>query len=154
MTTIVDYAHNGMALEALLSSVRAEYPGRELTVLFGCTGGKGLDRREGMGAAAGRWADRIILTEDDPGPEEVADICADIGRYITAQGKGYTVIPDREKAISAAILNASRPAVVVLAGKGTEQVQKRKNGAVSCAPDGLLAQKALARCAAGDAPRG
>ncbi|MFQ9918018.1 MAG: glutamate ligase domain-containing protein [Flavonifractor plautii] len=52
-----------------MRSVRAEYPGRELTVLFGCTGGKGIDRREGMGNAAEEWADRIILTEDDPGPE-------------------------------------------------------------------------------------
>ncbi len=145
LTVIVDYAHNGMSLEALLSSVRCEYPGRELTVLFGCTGGKGLDRRAGMGSAAGRWADRIFLTEDDPGPEEVLDICADIGRHITPHGKTWTVLPDRTAAISAAIGEAHRPAVVVLAGKGAEQTQKRKEGAVSCPPDGLLAKKVLER---------
>lgn len=143
LTVIVDYAHNGMALEAVLSSVRREYAERQLTVLFGCTGGKGLDRREGMGNAAGKWADRILLTEDDPGGEEVVDICADIGRYLAAHQKGYTVIPDREQAISAAILEAERPAVVVLAGKGAEQEQKRKHGGEPCAPDGLLAQKVL-----------
>ena len=144
LTVIVDYAHNGMALEALLSSVRREYPGRELTVLFGCTGGKGLDRREGMGTAAGKWADRIILTEDDPGPEEVVDICADIGRYITAQDRPFTVIPNREQAISTAVMECSTPAVVVLAGKGAEQEQKRKSGGEPCAPDGMLAKKVLA----------
>lgn len=143
LTVIVDYAHNGMSLEALLSSVRTEYPGRQLTVLFGCTGGKGLDRREGMGHAAGRWADRILLTEDDPGPEEVESICADIGRYIAPHGKTWATIPDREKAISAAILEAEGPAVVVLAGKGAEQRQKRKEGSVPCAPDGMLARKVL-----------
>ncbi len=143
IAVIVDYAHNGMSLEALLSSARAEYPDRQLTVLFGCTGGKGLDRREGMGSAAGRWADRIFLTEDDPGREDVTDICDDIGRYIVPHGRGWTTIPNREKAIAAAILEADRPAVVLLAGKGSEQTQKRKNGPEPCAPDGMLARKVL-----------
>ena len=96
-----------------------------------------------MGQAAGRWADRIILTEDDPGPEEVPDICADIGGYIAPFGKSWTVIPDREEAVERAILEASTPAVVVLAGKGAEQQQKRKNGPEPCVPDALLARRAL-----------
>lgn len=145
LTVIVDYAHNGMSLEATLSSVRREYPDQELTVLFGCTGGKGLDRREGMGTAAGRWADRILLTEDDPGPEAVEEICREIGSYITPFGKRYTVIPDREEAVSTAILGARGPAVVVLAGKGAEQLQKRASGWEPCVPDGLLAQTVLER---------
>ena len=143
ISVIVDYAHNGMSLENALSSVRAEYPDRELTVLFGCTGGKGIDRREGMGNAAGRWADRIILTEDDPGPEEVEAICADIGVFLAAHGKEYTVIPNRERAVETAILGANRPAVVLLAGKGCETAQKRKNGPEPCRPDGELARQAL-----------
>ena len=149
LTVIVDYAHNGMSLEAILSSVRREYPDRELTVVFGCTGGKGLDRREGMAAAAGRWADRIILTEDDPGPEEVVDICADIGRYLAPCGKDYTVIPDREEAVETAVMEVRRPSVVILAGKGAEQQQKRKNGPEPCIPDGTLAQRTLDKYNAG-----
>ena len=143
ISVLVDYAHNGMSLENALRSVRAEYPDRELTVLFGCTGGKGIDRREGMGNAAGRWADRILLTEDDPGPEEVEAICADIGVFVSAHGKDYTVIPNREAAVERAILGASRPAVVLLAGKGCETAQKRKNGPEPCRPDGELARQAL-----------
>ena len=142
-TVIVDYAHNGMALEALLRSVRADYPGAPITLLFGCTGGKGLDRREGMGKAAGQYADAILLTEDDPGPEEVEDICAEIGTYIAPFGKTWTVIPDRERAIQAAIETAPEGTVVVLAGKGSEMEQKRKNGPEPCVPDGMLAQKYL-----------
>ena len=144
ISVIVDYSHNGMSLETALRSVRAEYPGRELTVLFGCTGGKGIDRRAGMGNAAGALADRIILTEDDPGPEEVEAICADIGRFIAAHGKDYAVIPDRPAAVREAVLGARRPAVVLLAGKGCETQQKRRNGPEPCAADGQLAQAALA----------
>lgn len=145
VSVIVDYAHNGMSLEALLRSARAEYPGRQITVLFGCTGGKGIDRREGMAAAAGALADRIILTEDDPGPEAVADICADIQRYLLPFGKTGEIIPRREEAVARAVLDCTPPAVVVLAGKGCELVQKRKNGPEPCVPDGILAQKALER---------
>ena len=145
VSVIVDYAHNGMSLTSLLRSARAEYPGRELTVLFGCTGGKGIDRREGMGNAAGALADRILLTEDDPGPEEVEDICADIQRYLTPFGKTGIVVPDREEAVRRAILEARTPAVVVLAGKGCETQQKRRNGPEPCVLDGMLAQLALDR---------
>ena len=143
LTVIVDFAHNGMSLETALRSIRTEYPDRELTVLFGCTGGKGLDRREGMGRAAAQHADRIILTEDDPGPEEVTDICADIGRYISQYGKEYTIIPDRPAAVKAALEEATLPAVVLLSGKGSETAQNRKNGPVPCLSDGQLAQQFL-----------
>ena len=143
LTVIVDFAHNGMSLETALRSIRTEYPDRELTVLFGCTGGKGLDRRESMGRAAAQLADRIILTEDDPGPEEVTDICNHIGRYISEYGKEFSVIPDRPEAVKAALDEATRPAVVLLAGKGNETTQKRKNGPVPCLSDGQLAQQFL-----------
>lgn len=143
ISVIVDYSHNGMSLRNALRSVRTEYPDRQLTVLFGCTGGKGIDRREGMGNAAGEFAHRIILTEDDPGPEEVEDICADIGVFLKKWNKDYTVIPNREQAVETAILEAPRPAVVLLAGKGCEVYQKRKNGPEPCIPDGVLAQHAL-----------
>ena len=134
-----------MSLRNALSSVRQEYPGRELTVLFGCTGGKGIDRREGMGNAAGELADRVILTEDDPGPEAVEAICADIGVFLQRHGKAYTVVPNREQAVEQAILGARRPAVVLLAGKGCETQQKRKSGPEPCIPDGELARRTLER---------
>ena len=145
ISVIVDYSHNGMSLRNALSSVRQEYPGRELTVLFGCTGGKGIDRREGMGNAAGELADRVILTEDDPGPEAVEAICADIGVFLQRHGKAYTVVPNREQAVEQAILGARRPAVVLLAGKGCETQQKRKSGPEPCIPDGELARRTLER---------
>ena len=142
-TVIVDYAHNGMSLAAVLRAVRKDYPEEPVTVLFGCTGGKGLDRREGMGKAAGELADTIFLTEDDAASEDVETICAEIGSYIAPYGKTWTVIPDRAEAIRQAIETAQRPSVIVLAGKGCETRQLRKNGPEPWATDALLAKKWL-----------
>ena len=142
-TVIVDYAHNGMALTALLQGVRKEHPGAPITLVFGCTGDKALDRREGMGKAAGEYADTILLTEDDPGHERVEDICAQIESYVNLYGKPCTIIPNREEAIRRAIEEAPPRGVVILAGKGAEQAQKRANGPEPCVPDGMLAKKYL-----------
>ena len=60
-----------------------------------------------------------------------------------------TVIPNREAAVETAILGARRPAVVLLAGKGCEEAQKRKNGPEPCIPDGTLARRALDKYNAG-----
>ena len=142
-TVVVDYAHNGMALEALLGEVRRGFPGASVTAVFGSGGDKALDRREGMGKAAGKYADFTVLTEDDPGGEDVEEICRQIGEHIAAAGGEFTIIPDRETAVKTAIEKSQAPAVIVLAGKGAEQAQKRKNGPEPCAPDGLLAKKYL-----------
>lgn len=142
-TVIVDYAHNGMALSTLLQAVKQDWPAQRVTVVFGCTGGKGLDRRAGMGQAAGAYADCIFLTEDDPAQEPVEAICEEIGRSIAPSGKKWTVITDRAEAIRQAIETAPNPSVIVLAGKGSEIQQKRAGGAEPYAGDGLLARKYL-----------
>ncbi len=142
---VVDYAHNGMALEALLRDLREHYPDREICVVFGATGGKALDRRETMGIAAGKYADRIVITEDDPGPENVEDICAEIARNVAAQGNGnWQIVLDRTEAIRTAVRETTtRPAIVVAAGKGAETSQKRGSGSVSMVPDGKVLRQAL-----------
>ncbi|MBR3391358.1 MAG: UDP-N-acetylmuramoyl-L-alanyl-D-glutamate--2,6-diaminopimelate ligase [Firmicutes bacterium] len=143
-TVVIDYAHNGMSLAALLRSVRQGYPEQPVTVVFGCTGGKGLIRRQGMGEAAADYADRIILTEDDPGPEEVEAICAEVGRVIAAAGKDYAIIADREEAVRQALMDSPRPGVVVLAGRGRQEYRLRKNGPQTFPTDCDLARKYLA----------
>lgn len=135
---IVDYAHNGMSMEALLDCVREEFPGREVTVVFGATGERGTHRRAGLGHAAGRLADRVILTEDDPGSVPVAQICEEVGKAVVEAGGAYEVIEDRADAVRAAVAGARRPAVVVLAGKGTETSILRACGPVPCKPDAEL----------------
>ena len=135
---IVDYAHNEMSMRALLSSAREEFPGRQITVLFGSCGTRGTDRRPGLGRAAGSLADRVILTEDDPGPVDVRQICEEIGAAVSEVGGTYEIEPDRPSAVRRALEGATRPAVVLLAGKGAEGDILRAGGVERCDPDAKL----------------
>ena len=125
VVAIVDYAHNKMSFEALLRSVRTEYPGKKIIMVFGSAGGKAFSRRPDLGEAAGKYADYTVLTEEDPGEEPFADTAADIGRYIAANGGSYSVIEDRGEAIRDAINNHGDNKVVLILGKGRETREKR-----------------------------
>ena len=141
---VVDYAHNGMSLETMLSDLRENYPDREIAVVFGATGGKGRDRRVTMGEAAGKLADRIVITEDDPGPEDPADIARTIAENVEAQGNhAWQIELDREQAIRTCVRETRGRAVVVVTGKGHETRMLRKDGPVPCEADGVLLQRAL-----------
>lgn len=141
---VVDFAHNGMSLETMLRDLHENYPDRELACVFGATGGKGADRRETMGIAAGKFADRIVITEDDPGPEDPADICDTIAHFVEEQGNhAWQIVLDREEAIRTAVRETTRPAVVIVTGKGQETRMLRKNGAEPCEADGPMLRRAL-----------
>jgi UDP-N-acetylmuramoyl-L-alanyl-D-glutamate--2,6-diaminopimelate ligase len=124
-TIIVDYAHNQMSFETLFRSVRRDYPGREVSIVFGCPGGKALGRRRELGAIAGEFADAVYLTEEDAGEEDVAAICAEIAAHAGAPPRGCHVIIDRGEAIREAIRSAAPGGVVLVTGKGRETRQKR-----------------------------
>ena len=122
-TLMIDYAHNAMALESLLSTLREYHPNR-LVCLFGCGGNRSKLRRYEMGEVSGRLADLTIITSDNPRYEEpqaiIEDIKVGIGR---TEGK-YVEIPDRREAIEYVIRNGRRGDVIVLAGKGHEDYQE------------------------------
>ena len=142
---VVDYAHNGMSLETLLRDLRASYPDREFAVVFGATGGKGVDRRETMGEAAGKLADRIVITEDDPGPEDPALICDAIARAVSAQGnENWRIVLDRSEAIRIAVNETHGPAVVIVTGKGNDPFMLRHGVREPYEPDGDQLRRALA----------
>lgn len=141
---VVDYAHNGMSLETLLLDLRAAYPDRELAVVFGATGGKGVDRRETMGAAAGKLADRIVITEDDPGPEDPAVICEAIAQAVEAQGNhAWQIVLDRSEAIQTAVRETAGSAVIVVTGKGNDPFMLRNGVREPYEPDGAQLERAL-----------
>lgn len=145
LTGVVDYAHNGMSLEALLLDLRAAYPDRELAVVFGATGGKGVDRRETMGEAAGKLADRIVITEDDPGPEDPAVICEAIASAVSAQGNSaWQIVLDRAEAIKTVVRETNGPAVIVVTGKGNDPFMLRHGVREPYEPDGEQLKRALA----------
>lgn len=136
ITAIVDFAHNRMSFETLLRSMREEYPDRRIKIVFGCPGGKGLDRRRELGEVSGRYADRVILTEDDPASEDPMDICHEIEPYVAQSCSDYTIVLNRGEAIHRAIMECKEPTVLIVAGKGPEVNQSRKHGYEETPSDG------------------
>ncbi len=122
-TLMIDYAHNAVALESLLETLREYEPGR-IVSLFGCGGNRSRSRRFEMGEVSGRLADFTIITSDNPRNEEPMDIIADIVTGIKKTDGAYIEIPDRKEAIAYAMHNAQPGDVVVLAGKGHEDYQE------------------------------
>ena len=113
-------------MTALLESTRSIYPGKRIVTVFGCPGGKAVNRREGMARPASRYSDYIILTEDDPGYEQACEICASISECLKRMGSlvPYETVLPRQQAIKRAFELASDGGVVLLCGKGAETVQK------------------------------
>lgn len=124
-TLMIDYAHNAMALESLLTTLR-EYQPKRLVCLFGCGGNRSRDRRFEMGEVSGRLADLTIITSDNPRFEEPQAIIEDIKTGIAKTDGKYVEIADRKEAIRYAIHHGQPGDIVVLAGKGHEDYQEIK----------------------------
>lgn len=122
-TLMIDYAHNAMALESLLSTLRAYEPGR-LVCLFGCGGDRAKSRRFEMGEVSGKMADLTIITSDNPRTEKPQDIIDDIKVGIAKTDGKYVEICDRKEAIAYAIRHGRPGDIIVLAGKGHEDYQE------------------------------
>lgn len=124
-TLLIDYAHNAMALESLLKSLK-EYEPNRLVCLFGCGGNRSKIRRYEMGEVSGKLADLTIITSDNPRFEEPQDIIDDIKQGIAKTEGAYVEICDRKEAIAYAIANGQPGDIIVLAGKGHEDYQEIK----------------------------
>jgi UDP-N-acetylmuramoyl-L-alanyl-D-glutamate--2,6-diaminopimelate ligase len=120
---IVDYAHTPDALDRVLGAARDVAGAGRVLVVFGCGGDRDRAKRPIMGAAAGRAADVVVLTSDNPrseAPEAIADEVMPGLAPTTAQA---VVELDREQAIALALDRAGPGDVVVVAGKGHETGQ-------------------------------
>ena len=119
---VVDYAHTPDALENVLKALRGQATARggQLIVVFGCGGDRDRGKRALMGEVAGRLADRVVLTSDNPRSENPGAILADIRAAVAAAD----VIEDRAQAVRRTILAARAGDVVLLAGKGHETYQE------------------------------
>ena len=124
-TLMIDYAHNAMALESLLTTLK-EYNPPRIVCLFGCGGNRSKLRRYEMGEVSGRLADLTVITSDNPRFEEPADIMEDIKTGIEKTSGQYVMIENRKDAIKYCIDNAKTGDVIVLAGKGHEDYQEIK----------------------------
>jgi len=124
-TLMIDYAHNAMALESLLSTLKEYHPHR-LVCLFGCGGNRAKQRRYEMGEISGNMADLTIITSDNPRFEEPLDIINDIVTGIEKTKGQYIKITDRREAIAYVIHHGEPGDIIVLAGKGHEDYQEIK----------------------------
>ena len=124
-TLMIDYAHNAMSLESLLTTLK-EYEPKRLVCLFGCGGNRSKLRRYEMGEISGKFADLTIITSDNPRFEEPDAIIEDIITGIKNTGGNYIRIPDRKEAIKYALGHGRKGDVIVLAGKGHEDYQEIK----------------------------
>ena len=122
-TLMIDYAHNAMAMESLLTTLREYHPHR-LVCMFGCGGNRSRLRRYEMGEVSGRLADLTIITSDNPRFEKPEDIIADIVTGIEKTDGAYVKITDRKEAIAYAIHHGEPGDIVILAGKGHEDYQE------------------------------
>ena len=122
-TVVIDYAHNAISTESLLSTLKAYHPKR-LICIFGGGGNKPKQRRFDMGQAAGKYADHIIITMDNPRFESMESINADIIKGIDSEHGSYQIIDDRQEAIEYMLDNAREDDIIALIGKGHEEYQE------------------------------
>jgi len=124
---IVDYAHTPDALEKVLTALRPAVASlRELICVFGCGGDRDAGKRPEMGHIAARFADRIVVTSDNPRSEDPSAIANAVARGVRDEGnRRWTIEVDRGDAIRNAIGAAKEGDVVLIAGKGHETYQER-----------------------------
>ncbi len=141
ITAIVDYAHNKMSFEALYNSTKKEYPGKKIISIFGAPGNKAPSRRRELGEASGANSDYVFITEDDPAEERFSDIAKTIEQYVNCP---HEILEDRGECIRKAILFFEGPRVLLIMGKGDEDVMKRGLVQVPCVSDPENVKKYIA----------
>lgn len=120
---IIDYAHTPDALEKALKAARVHCE-RRLWCVFGCGGDRDKDKRAKMGQIAGQYADRIVITSDNPRTEDPETIIDEIWQGITAEQNEKAIKEmDRKAAIEYAIKHALPVDTILIAGKGHENYQ-------------------------------
>ena len=123
-TVFIDYAHTPDALEQVLRTAK-ETACAKLTVLFGCGGDRDRSKRPEMGKIAQRYADKVVLTDDNPRTEDPAVILDEI--LAGMENPPAAVIPDRREAIRQVIWEAEAGEMILLCGKGHEKYEIRGN---------------------------
>ena len=118
---IVDFAHTDDGIHAVLESMKD----RDLSVVFGAGGNRDKEKRPRMGAVAGRYANKIYVTSDNPRDEVPEQILEEI--LVGLRGKeNVTACPDRRLAIKMALDALQENEVLLILGKGDEDYQEIK----------------------------
>jgi UDP-N-acetylmuramoyl-L-alanyl-D-glutamate--2,6-diaminopimelate ligase len=118
---VVDYAHTEQGLSAVCKSMRDHFTGK-LWCVFGCGGDRDKSKRPLMAKVAEKYADKIIVTTDNPRHEDPQAIINEVMAGFSSTDNVEAIL-DRRQAIDIAISNAQPGDVVLLAGKGHETSQ-------------------------------
>jgi len=132
-TVIVDYAHNPDSLKNVYETVKdgMKNKGGRLISVLGATGRRDKTKRPIMGALAGHYSDLVIFTNEDPYDEDPTTIMEEVAEGIHKGGtqkhqwhlnRNYWKVLDRTQAIHKAIKEAKKNDVVLITGKGAEEV--------------------------------
>jgi len=128
---IVDYAHNADSLKNVYETIRQSLAkrGGKIIAVLGATGRRDKSKRPIMGALAGKFSDLVVVTNEDPYDEDPQAIIDQVAAGVLKGRKGkwrlntnYWKILDRHEAISKAISMAKRGDIVIITGKGAEEV--------------------------------
>jgi MurE/MurF fusion protein len=120
-SVILDYAHTPDALQTCLRNLKEQFKNKKISIVFGCGGNRDQTKRPMMGKIANYFCDKIYLTDDNPRKESPKEIRCKIKKSIN-KSKLYE-IPSRSKAIELAVENLNTGEVLVVAGKGHENIQ-------------------------------
>ncbi|MBP7807311.1 UDP-N-acetylmuramoyl-L-alanyl-D-glutamate--2,6-diaminopimelate ligase [Candidatus Saccharibacteria bacterium] len=121
---IIDYAHTPDSFEKLFKDLKPVVKGK-LICLFGSAGRRDESKRSEQGRIAGRYADEIVITEEDDRDMDGQEIMEQIAAGATESGKtkdkDLFMVHDRTEAIAFAMQRAKKGDTVILLGKGHEK---------------------------------
>ncbi len=159
---LVDYAHNRMSFEKLYGSIRRDNPDARIVGIYGCPGHHAYARRTELAEVAAKYADKIYITEEDYGVDDLAEINAEIAAAAMANGLDFEIIDDREEALRAALEEAEvfaygdgcsprgfcyhgepKRTIILFTGKGRETREKRGNEFVPVESDVQIVEKLI-----------
>jgi UDP-N-acetylmuramoyl-L-alanyl-D-glutamate--2,6-diaminopimelate ligase len=129
---IVDFAHTPDSFEKLFADLKPVVKGK-MIVMFGSAGGqRDPAKRPIQGEISGKYADEVVLTEEDdrdtPGVDILNQIAAGAEKAGKVRNKDLFLVHDRTEAIKFAISRAKRGDILLLLGKGHEKTIERADG--------------------------
>ena len=147
----VDFAHNYLSVKALVDEMLRVYGDDDprITLVAGTTGGKAIDRREGIVKGALGRAESFVFTLDDPNFEDPREICEQMASFVDDPHARVRIITDRGRAIREAVDEARRSAgegrfnIVLVVGKGHETRNIINGRAVDWPGDAAVVREAL-----------
>ncbi len=126
----VDFAHTPDSLEAVYKVLRKEL-GKEkklIGIIGGTGGGRDKWKRPVMGKIAGQYCDKVIITNEDPYDEDPMKIIEDVVKGLKSISDNYRIIKDRREAIAEALDICEQGDILIITGKGAEQVMAESGG--------------------------